>query len=159
MDDITDRMMAYRECCRHIWNSYFLKVDWLEREIDYWDYFDLINRTLLEDTVLKQVMEEQETQLNQDGYYEKVKVIPQLGPLGYLAMYGKPDGNTTNWNIIELKSNDNDFRFIELFDWTVERVKDYQYARVRLVKSVEFPNDVGYDFLLESWRVSFVLSQ
>ncbi len=157
MKDITDRILDYRECCRHIWNSYFLRLDWAEQEIDYRDYFESINTTLLEDTVLKQVTAGQEIQRHADGYYPLIKVTPRLGPLGYYARYGERIDLHTQWHEIKLSSSSNDFRFIELFDWTVENIMDNQYVRVKLIDSLELPEKIGYDFLLECWSVDFFL--
>ncbi|PKK36542.1 hypothetical protein BWI96_11855 [Siphonobacter sp. SORGH_AS_0500] len=157
MKDITDQILDYRECCRNIWNSYFLRLDWAEREIDYRDYFESINTILLEDTVFKQVTGGQEIQRHANGYYPPIKVTPRLGPLGYHAMYGESVDLHTQWHEIKLSSNSNDFRFIELFDWTVENIMDNQYVRVKLIDSLELPEKIGYDFLVECWSVDFFL--
>ena len=43
MTDITAIIFQYRECCRHLWNSYFLKLQWYESFWDRLNYFNAVN--------------------------------------------------------------------------------------------------------------------
>ncbi|QIL78357.1 hypothetical protein [Hymenobacter sp. HDW8] len=150
--------MAYRECVRHLWNSYFLRVNWVESEWDYREYFDDISRRLFEQTVVKQVSEGSSVEQTSTGFYPTIRVVPCLGPLGLEALWGKAQGTTTEWQVIQLKSAEHEFHFIDFFDWTVERTMDHQYCRVRLTKSQELAAYLGCDFLLESPHVQFFTS-
>jgi hypothetical protein len=44
---------------------------------------------------------------------------------------------------------------MEFFDWTVEQTMEWQYAKVKLIASDEFPELVNKDFLLDTWNVTF----
>ncbi|SHM31395.1 hypothetical protein SAMN02746009_04276 [Hymenobacter psychrotolerans DSM 18569] len=157
MEDITDKIFAYRDCSRHLWNSYFLNLNTKgEIWLDYQDEFEAINSILLEDTVLRQKSGVQSITKNEGNYYQAIRVIPNLGPLGFEALFAPPAQSHTQWTVIQLKADDNDFRFMGFFDWTTAQTMENQYARVRLISSGSLPQYIGYDFLLEAWNVVYM---
>jgi hypothetical protein len=159
MKDITNKILAYRDCSRHLWNSYFLNINISTEEeiaIDNLDEFEAINSILLEDTILRHISDVQSFSRNKDNYYQAIRVIPNLGPLGFEARFASPAQNYTQWEVIQLKADDNDFRFMEFFDWTITQTMENQYVRVRLISSSSLEKYIGYDFLLEAWNVVYM---
>lgn len=65
------------------------------------------------------------------------------------------DGNAWRWQEIQLTTADIDLAFIEFFDWRYSGIRDYQYARCRVLGSAEHPHLVGGDLLLGSLYVDF----
>jgi len=155
MTDITAIIFQYRECCRHLWNSYFLKLQWYESSWDMLDYFNEISERLFQTTVLRQCFEGNDIKRTETNFYNEIKVEPNFGPIGFEAMWEDTVRGYSEWKIIQITSTGNDFRFIEFFDWTVEQTMECQYARVKLIASDEYPELVNKDFLLDTWNVTF----
>jgi len=157
MENITQRILKYRECIRQLYNNYFINVEWKDSEYDSDEYFDDINEILFHKTVLNQIHFKKQILKNDQDFYENLKVIPDYGPLGYETICAAANQQSTEWKTMQLKSAENDFRFISFFDWTTEKTMEVQYSRVRLVDSKEFPELVGCDFLLENWNSKFYI--
>lgn len=155
MTHITHRILKYRDSARQLYNNYFLCVDWKDSEYYSDEYFEEINEILLQKTVLNQIDSQAPLLKNDDDVYEHIKVIPNYGPLGFQTMFAPANRQFTEWKILQLKTTGNDFRFLSFFDWTTEKTMEMQYSRVRLIHSEEFPELIGYDFLLESWNSEF----
>lgn len=159
MTDITIILFQYRECCRHLWNSYFLKLQWHESSWDRLDYFRDISKRLFQTTVLRQCFGGIDIAPTDTNYYKEIKVEPNFGPIGFGAMWADTDRGYSEWKIIQITSTCNDFRFIKFFDWTVEQTMECQYARVTLIASDEYPELINKDFLLDTWNVTFKKSE
>lgn len=157
MINITNILLNYRNSIRELWNNYFISrqndEDSFAWEMDL--YFENIKQELFKALVSTKVFEEELVYSNDP--LNEIKVEPNLGPKGYMAMYADNiENNTTSWEHIWIKTENSTFCYIDFFDWTTETVMDCQYVRVRLVESKEFPNLVGKDFLFEAWNVNYL---
>ncbi|HZH64912.1 MAG TPA: hypothetical protein VEY10_08460 [Flavisolibacter sp.] len=159
MTDITAIIFQYRECCRHLWNSYFLKLQWNEGFWDMQDYFNEVSQRLFQTTVLRQCFGGNEIKPTETNYYKEIKVEPNFGPIGFQAMWADTGRGYSEWKTIQITSTGNDFRFIEFFDWTVEQTMECQFSKVKLTASNEYPELVNNDFLLDTWNVRFIKSE
>jgi hypothetical protein len=155
--DISTPFFRYRDCCRHLWNSYFLHLD--ESDDKDWvidESFQGVIERLFYAMIAGQLYHRWLVK-TADGYYDEVIVRPNSGPAGFKAMWVKPEPERQVyvWKEIQLQATANDFRFIEFFDWTCKRTMECQYVKARLVASDEVPELIGNDFLLEAWEVKF----
>ncbi|WP_312824567.1 hypothetical protein [Epilithonimonas sp.] len=157
MENVTQRILKYRECIRQLYNNYFINVEWKDSEHYFEEYFEEINEILFQKTVLDQIDLEAKIFKNNKEFYENLKVIPNYGPLGFETFFAPANQQFTEWKTLQLNSTENEFRFMSFFDWTTEKIMEVQYARVRLLNSKEFPELVGYDFLLENWNSEFYI--
>jgi len=157
MENITPRILKYRECIRQLYNNYFMNVEWRDSEYYFEEYFEEISGIIFQKTVLDQVDFKKKNLKNNQDFYENLKIIPNYGPFGFETIFAAANQQFTEWKRLQLKSTENDFRFISFFDWTTEKTMEVQYSRVRLVDSKEFPEFVGYDFLLENWNSEFYI--
>jgi hypothetical protein len=155
--DITTSFLKYRDCCRHIWNSYFIYLDESGYKFrDIQDCFQEVTESLFYAMIAGHLYHRPLVKTT-DGYYDEIMVRPNYGPLGLNVMWVKPGPARRFyvWQTAQLKSSANDFRFIEFFDWTFKPAMEYQFVKVRLIASNEVPELIGNDFLLEAWVVKY----
>lgn len=155
-EDISIPFLKYRDCCRTVWNNYFINLD-IHDETGWetHEYFQEVAQKLF-NAMIAGKLYQRELEQNESGYYDEITIRPNLGPFGFGAMWAKPEGPNYEWQAVQLKTETNEFRFMEFFDWTTERTMDNQYVRVRLIASDELQELVGSDFLLEAWNVKYL---
>lgn len=155
-EDISIPFFKYRDCCRMVWNNYFIDLNEFDGTgWDIYEYFQEVTDKLFNAMIAGQLFQG-ELELTQNGFYDKILIRPNLGPLGFEALWAKPGGPNYEWQVVQLKTETNEFRFMAFFDWTTERTMDNQYVRVRLIASDELQHLGGNDFILEAWNVKYL---
>jgi hypothetical protein len=159
MTDITKEVLKYRDCCRNLWNNYI-------KDLDYYDgtgtvieeyFYEIVDK--LFNAMIGGQLFHKEIELINSAYFSELSVEPNYGPLGFPAMWANPNDPNFNWQVIQLKTENNLFKYMEFFDWTKELTMDCQYIRVRLVNSEELPHLIGNDFLLDAWNVKYLKNE
>lgn len=150
MTDVTELMLKYRECSRHLWNMYFRPSSHSEMW-DLRDQFDAIDRQLFLTLVLGRLGVDREAALQGDRPIEELKVTlasDQETPI----MISRPstDGNSY-WDcpVTRASNPEIDLRFISFFDWNKYGVADLSYLRVRISDFPRHSDLVGRDALVE----------
>lgn len=127
MRDITRQMLAYRECARSVWNTYFRELD------DGWHEFIPVERALFGSLVLAQVFE--------THYVRKpemdVWVAPQFGPNGVDALWAIERDNRSDWEEFRLLDTSIRLKFCEFFDWSNEGYQDMAQVRCEVIESAD----------------------
>ena len=161
MRDITPLMDAYRECMRHVWNTYFQAdaargMDW-----DLRDEFNLVALSLFRALVLRKIGHE-------DAEVQPDQWAPRE-PLLFLHLVVEPraqiminrDRDSGHWDhpLRSVETGDLDLRYLEFFDWSEMDFRDFAFYRARVVASETYPDTVGRDALVPVGTNVRVLSE
>src|ERR1700737_846778 len=104
--DITRYVMQYRECARHVWNTYFLDIDLGST------FFNEVDRALFDGLVLSE-FNETVPYPSPKGYLEQIEVRYEVPPLGLRIMYAfQTEAQTTYWAERTLKREDSYLCFV-----------------------------------------------
>ena len=155
--NITELMNSYRECCRNLWNCYFLRTDSSCEEFD-WDIADEFNEIcvrLFSSLVLRQI----EVFSYEKVLSQRAKIMPC--PLKFLHVIpvietGVPisvnrEKNTGYWDhpIDTIKPDEAKLVFVDYFDFDLMGYRDFQYYLVLIESSSVYPQICGYQALIE----------
>jgi len=150
MDDITPVMNAYRDCARHLWNTYFHQEAQANQDWDARDEFNVIAAHLFRSLVLGKIGHP-EAEVRPDQW------APRL-PLSFLHVVvesrseiminRETDGGYWDHPLTFVESGDLDLRFVQYFDWASLGFRDFAYYRVRIVGSTKHPDLAGKDALV-----------
>jgi hypothetical protein len=154
MDDVTPLMNAYRDCVRHLWNTYFQRDAESEQDWDLRDEFNAVAAQLFRALILWKVQRE-ETEVQPDEQEPRA-------PLGFLHVVVEPRSEIMinrqtasgywDYPMTVVEREDLDLRFLQYFDWDVLGFRDFAYYRVRIVGSTKYPQVVGKDALVPAGR-------
>lgn len=143
--DLTSDVFRYRECARHVWNTYFqpMKEGWHEYiNVDY---------ALFSGLVLEQFEPREGLyRKHPEGYFEAVAVIPEDSPRGLPVLHVRgAQGQPNQWEETRLDGSPIDLRYIEFFDFAnYNAPHDFKWVRSRVVGPPGHPL-VGEDLLVE----------
>ncbi|RKH57101.1 hypothetical protein [Corallococcus aberystwythensis] len=148
--DLDRLMRQYRECARHVWNTYFQPLE------DGWHEFINVEHALFHGLVLVQAGME-DTRPGAFGLVEGIRVRPCFPPVGHLEVFHAKtqEVQVVEWQQGRLKPGAVDLRFQGFFDWaSQDDPQDYRFVRAR-VFATEQPELEGCDVLLEFQAVTF----
>lgn len=153
--DLDGYIQEYRECCRHVWNTYF------QRMATGWHEFIDVDRAMFQGLVLSRLGRSVERG-PPDSVVEAIRVLPQIPPFGHLSVFyveppKPPFSETVRWEEGLLTPGEVDLRLAGFFDWRNDNEPmDMRYVRVRALYSHQ-PEFAGKDLLLEYQHVRFAL--
>lgn len=152
MNGLTLHMRAFRECARHVWNTYFQPLD------DGWHEFINVEQALFSALVLEQIhLPEGQWRKDPTGYYPAIKVMFEVPPRGLPVLRAEhvPEMNVHQWEETRLTTLEIDLRFVEFFDFAnLDGPRDFRYVKVRVLGAAT-PGLVGKDLLIEALDVTF----
>lgn len=150
MEDITDIVDDYRECSRHIWNTYFRYLE--EGDMK----FSAVNEALFYAMVLAQFNKTQvglaPTMINKEPLFY-LRITP-ISPHGTPIMINRTgDSGCGYWDdpVNRVKPDEVDLRFLEFFDFAESQ--DFRDWRYYLVRIKGFPTQLhleGRDALIDA---------
>jgi hypothetical protein len=148
MKDVTSVTNTYRECVRHLWNTYFCAladVDW-----DLRDHFNEIALNLFRALVLRS-LDRGDVELTPD-HWMPVKPLMFLridvDVRSSIMINRETNGGYWDHPIAEVEKGDMEMAFLQFFDWSLLEQRDWAYYRVRIVSSERYPEVVGKDALV-----------
>ncbi|AFE06819.1 hypothetical protein COCOR_06224 [Corallococcus coralloides DSM 2259] len=150
--DLDRLMRQYRECARHVWNTYFQPLP------EGWHEFIDVEHALFQGLVLVQAgMNLSATE--SFALMEAIRVRPCFPPVGHLEVFHAktptPKVREVQWQQGRLSPGALDLRFLGFFDWAnQDDPQDYRFVRAR-VFATEQPELEGCDVLLEFPAVTF----
>ena len=146
--DLTPAFRRYRECARHVWNSYFLDF-----AFDAQHDFINVNDALFFALVLAEF---QIAPTAPNGYYEAINVMYDVPPKGLPALFPVELDDGRHWCETTLHEPDADLKFISFWDWDVwESFRDFELVQLRAVAIPERPELAGLDLLIAPKYLSF----
>ena len=156
MTELNLNMNRYRECARHVWNTYFRGQSNSE------DLFLNVEYELFYALVLAPSGLEGGHKSPFDVPLPFLRVVPNPSLRVLSVMIAPPGGPDSNvyWKEVELEPGDLELRFIDFFDWAnPDDFRDYQYVRARIVASHVGENEdgryKGHDILLPAMYVQY----
>ncbi|RKH82488.1 hypothetical protein D7Y21_28335 [Corallococcus sp. AB045] len=150
--DLDRLMRQYRECARHVWNTYFQPLE------DGWHEFINVEQSLFHGLVLVQAGMEN-SRPDGSGLVEAIRVRPCFPPVGHLEVFHaktpSPEVREVPWHQGRLKPGEMDLRFQGFFDWAnLDDPQDYRFVRARVFATHQ-PELEGCDVLLEYQSAKF----
>lgn len=145
---VTEHVLAYRECARTVWNTYFRHLP------DGWHEFINVDHELFVGLVLVQSF---------DGYgfgspgSGLVRLRPSFGPKGIEVLWARSEqeGRCWHWKARQLEPSQMELSFLKFFDWESEGIRDFRFVRARVVECIEAPDLIGADVLLPALECDF----
>ena len=147
MENITDIFQNYRECARHIRNTYYVPNDFGDENFS--EDFDELSIVLFKHLVLG------EFGINRDSinWLAEPATMFQVVPSGEACpiMINRQE-QSDYWDhpVTEIKKDDLEMVFIDYFDWDDMDLVDFRYYWVRITASTTYPDLVGYDALIST---------
>jgi hypothetical protein len=149
MTDVTARMHTYRECVRHIWNTWFMGN---ERRPD-WDLRDQFcdAALILFQALVFRGLDVDDSELLADYRGDQTPLMClRLEVAAASTILVNRTGAGTYWDdpVTRIEAGDCELRFIQFFDWSALDFRDFAFYRARIVGSSRYPHLVGRDALL-----------
>jgi len=138
MIDITDKMLAYRECVRGLWNTYLRDG----ADFDSVDVFEDICRKLFSELILAQT-----------GASSGILVKPGLDPLRIMIHRPTEQGKYWDDPVTSLKPGGLVMSFIDFYDFNNLDYIDLRYCRIKIVQCAEHPALTGREALVDVQHV------
>ena len=150
MTDVTDLMLTYRECVRHIWNTYFRAEAEPQQDWDLRDKFYDAALILFEALVLRGLDVGDAKLLPDYSGNPPPMIFLRLEVDSSSEILVNRTGSSGYWDdpLTVVEPGDCDLRFIQFFDWWDLGFRDFQFYRVRIVGSARYPHLVGRDALV-----------
>jgi len=153
MKDVTPLFETYRECARHLRNTYFSA-----RENSDWNIiedFEEVARVLFERLVLCRMAEERSC----DGHFEpelegiikdnKITIVPSSQRMPVMISRDL-SGGYWDYPIAYLEPGDAEIAFREYFDWDQFALIDFRYYLGVIISSPKYPEIIGHQVLIET---------
>ena len=153
MKDVTPIFETYRECARHLRNTYFSTRDNEDWEII--EDFEAVASVLFERLVLGQLAEERccgshfEPELQSMIKDNKIKIVPAADRMPVMI---SRELNSGYWDypIQCLEPEDTEISFKSYFDWDQFGLIDFRYYLGIITSSTKYPDIVGHEVLIET---------
>ena len=150
MTDVTPLLNAYRECVRHLWNTYFwhpaeAAVDW-----DLQNAFDDVAAELFRILVLRKIGRDAEVKPDYWAERDPLLFLKLEVASGRSEVMVNRGVGTGYWDdpLKVIEPSELELRFIQFFDWSLLGFREFALYRARIVGSRKHPHLVGRDALL-----------
>jgi hypothetical protein len=155
MKDFSELLNSYRDCVRHLWNTYFShdacqNSDW-ELHESFIDISDKLFRTL----VIYKIG-------NLFGNYSSdteelsIKVVPK-GECPILINRDIPATGYWDDPIKCVKESEVNMKLIGCFDWDDLGFREFEFYRVRITASEKYPHLIGRDALVKPMHIRILV--
>lgn len=137
--DITQLMIAYRECSRNLWNVYFSEREDIGGSLDA---FGQIRELLFDALVLSELPYEESGVT--DSSSPVLNIVPEERSLILIKRLSGP-GEAGYWDQEKdmiVGPSDITLAFLDYFDFSQVPIKDFQYFRCRVLS---FPSHCEYE--------------
>jgi hypothetical protein len=156
MKDVTQIFETYRECARHLRNTYFSTRD--NEDWDLIEDFEEVARVLFERLVLVQLAEERfcdgkfEPEIGRMIMGNTIMIVPGSTGMTVMISRDKSGGGNRYWDhpITHLETDDVEIVFREYFDWDHFDLIDFRYYLGTIVTSSKYPEIIGHQVLVET---------
>ena len=148
--DITSDVLRYRECARHVYNTYFKDLD------EGSAFFEPVDDGLFIGIALCEA--DTDVAKSPDGFYPQIALKYGVPPLGLEVMCAVESTGMTNWQVTRLHRDDGTLAYISFFDFRNEwEQRDMRYVLARALDVPEYPDANGRNVLIASEFVRFFL--
>jgi hypothetical protein len=146
--DVTALFQTYRECARHIRNTYFSTLT--TKHWDTVDSFGYVNKALFKQMVLYRLEGKYSQSLEIVVEQNKILIVP--GSLYMPIMINREKEGSGYWDypLKELEPGFATIAFKEYFDWDEHDLIDFRYYKGVILTSDKYPDIVGHEVLIET---------
>jgi hypothetical protein len=164
MDDVTQLFTTYRECVRHLWNTYFQPVAASASDWDIRDEFDAIARSIFSTLVLRP-LDDFEHELS-PASAERPVVLPgfRVVPIpdsGVPILINRDMPRRGYWDhpVSRIRPAEVELHLIRFFDFDELGFRDWRYYEVFIHSSATYPDTVGRAALIECKHATVLFSK
>ena len=149
MRNVTSIFERYRECARHLRNTFFSTVESKDWEVI--EDFDAFAHVLFDRLVLFRLEDGRSERLCEARMPEFLRLVPN-SVHGVPVMISRERANAGSWDhpIERLAPGDAEIVFIDYFDWDDHALIDYRYYRGEILQSQKYPEIVGHELFIET---------
>jgi hypothetical protein len=161
MKNVTDQFNRYRECARHLWNSYFVEKTSSAPKWELRDAYDDICTRLFSSLVLVPLGKSGSSKSRSYDASPEPLLFIRVIPVADMRIHVNRDATPgPYWDYLDdlVNGNDLDMRFIDCFDFEVLEFRDFRYYRTRIVASKTRMDIVGRDALVASNNVQIIFN-
>ncbi len=115
MVDVTESFLKYRECVRHLWNTYYCEMPQGESD------FIFLQQALFHDIFVASFLD-QELKPNHDGYYDRIAVGVHGSSTRRIIVRETSNGTIVRWGERVVDTDSLNLRFVDLFDFWYPRM-------------------------------------
>lgn len=159
MTDVTEAMLTFRECARHLWNVSLRTTDW-----DDHDDFNAICALLFRSIVLRPIgaayalADLAVFSTPRSDAFRFLRVVPAVDS-GVPILINRTSPPSGYWDdpVTSMKADDVDLRFVWVFDWDEIGHRELEYLEV-LVEACPTHPQVAGRYALVQWRHARVLA-
>jgi hypothetical protein len=144
--DVTDLFETYRECARHVRNTYFStrkSQDW-----DTIESFDEVAEPLFAHLVLGQLADRATADAVAQNCFLMIPSSSVRMPL--MISRDRPAAGSWDHPITFLEPGDATIAFREYFDWDEHALIDFRYYRGIILASQRYPDIIEHEVLIET---------
>ncbi len=148
--DVTELMLAYRECARSVWNAAMRPSAEPYVDFDAVDAFRAIQRVLFEQLVLRPIGMGSFKRSPRDEPAPFLLLRPNSDPVPIMVNRPSSDGNLY-WDdpVKRLRAKGLVLAFVDFHDWDDFGYVDLQHYKVRIESCSEHPHLVRRDALVD----------
>ena len=150
MRKVTDIFERYRECARHLRNTYFSTIE--SKDWETIKDFEAVDDVLFERMVFSKLEDVRSPRLSKARMSELLRLIPS-SQHGVPVMISRDKGQTSGaWDnpIDRLTPEDAEIAFTGYFDWDSHALIDLRYYRGQILSSKKYPAIVGHALFIET---------
>ncbi len=157
MIDVTETVLAFRECARGVWNGTMRAKAEPYVDFDAIDAFGVIRAVLFEQLVLRPLGMGNFKRLGVDEPFPFLRLRPAANPLALMVNRPSQNGNLY-WDdpIRSLPTGGLVLAFVDFHDWDQFGYIDLQHFKVRIEASREHPELVGRAALVDTHHAGVV---
>jgi hypothetical protein len=164
MDDVTQLFSTYRECVRHLWNTYFRPVAEPTQNWDLCDDFDTIARGIFSSLVLR-TMEVFDHELAPEYSAEPsalrgFRIVPAVEH-GTPIFINRdlPRGGYWDHPVSRVRPEEVELNLLRFFDFDKLGYRDFRYFEVVVHASAKYPDIIGRAALIEVEHAKVLFSK
>jgi hypothetical protein len=163
MSDVTHLFNTYRECVRHLWNTYFRPIAEASQDWDVHEEFDTIARELFSSLVLRP-LSIFDRELASECAREPIvlrgfQVVPAIEHGTPICVNRDiPRGGYWDHPVSRVRRDDVELRLLRFFDFDMLGHREYRYFEVAVAASATYPDIVGRVALIEVGHAKVLLT-
>jgi hypothetical protein len=142
--DVTDLFETYRECARHVRNTYFshgTPGDW-----DTFEDFEAVARVLFQRMILSKLDDRADNAVEEN----KLLIRPAADRIPLMISRERNAGGYWDHPLKYLKRDDARIAFRDYFDWDQHALTDFRYYHGVVLSSTTHPDIVEHEILIET---------
>jgi hypothetical protein len=154
MTDVTQLFSTYRECVRHLWNTYFRPVAEPSQDWDLRDEFDTIARGIFSSLVLRaigvfdgELAPEYSAEPSALPGFRVVPAVEHGTPI--FINRDLPRSGYWDHPVSRVRPEEVELHLLRFFDFDELGYRDFRYFEVVIHASTKYPEIVGRSALIE----------